>query len=331
MLLFKVWKYLNSKPLGLQTVLDDLTKDGMIILGLTITYEWITWIKFAPDYSYNAAMIITKINAFFRVSLMVQAFTFSVTRYLFVFSFQYINNVAEDNIKIASRICVAVLAITSATVDDWTTGKKFLYLTNNHQIDKTQIKVSRPLFSFIVVITSLLIVAFVQARIAYKRSKHPELQNNVGENETYNLKMISVAVVLAIVMLTIILSSLYAKILLWKSLLIVFCVRSIVLFMILLTIYSNERMFLFVKNSLIPFYVDPDPEIPQVNSAPNDESPDQSPQDSLNEISTENPFVFPQSKHPTSNERVKNSSYEFPLKAINASSHQPSTLPDICV
>ena len=176
-----------------------------------------------------------------------------------------------------------------------------------------------------------MIVAFVQARIAYKRSKHPELQNNVGENETYNLKMISVAVVLAIVMLTIILSSLYAKILLWKSLLIVFCVRSIVLFMILLTIYSNERMFLFVKNSLIPFYVDPDPEIPQVNSAPNDESPDQSPQDSLNEISTENPFVFPQSKHPTSNERVKNSSYEFPLKAINASSHQPSTLPDICV
>ena len=87
-----------------------------------------------------------------------------------------------------------------------------------------------------------MIVAFVQARIAYKRSKHPELQNNVRENETYNLKMISVAVLLAIVMLTIILSLLYAKILLWKSLLTVFCVRSIVLYIILLTIDSNERM-----------------------------------------------------------------------------------------
>ena len=35
-LLFKVLKYLNSKPLGLQIVFDDLTKDTMIILGLTI-------------------------------------------------------------------------------------------------------------------------------------------------------------------------------------------------------------------------------------------------------------------------------------------------------
>ena len=38
-LLFKVWKYLNSKPLGFQTVLDDLAKDGMILLALTLTYN----------------------------------------------------------------------------------------------------------------------------------------------------------------------------------------------------------------------------------------------------------------------------------------------------
>ena len=38
-LLFKVWKYLNSKPLGFQTVLDDLAKDGMILLALTLNYN----------------------------------------------------------------------------------------------------------------------------------------------------------------------------------------------------------------------------------------------------------------------------------------------------
>ena len=330
-LMYQVWKYLNSKPLGLQTVLDDLTKDGMIILGLTITYEWITWIKFASVYSHDAAMIITKINAFFRVSLMVQAFTFSVTRYLFVFSFQYINNVSEENIKLASRICVVVLAMTSATVDDWTTGKKFSYLTENYQFDKTQGNESKPLFSFIVVITSLLIVAIVQARIAYKRSKYPELQNNVGENDTYNLKMISVAVVLSIFMIIIILSSLYAKILLWKSLLIVLCVRIMVLLMILLTIYSNERMYLFIENNLMPFQVYLDPEIAHVNPAPTAESPVQqsiqSSQYSLNQLPIENPSIIPQPIHPKTN---KNSS-DLSLKVLSESTHQLSTLPDICV
>ena len=94
-------------------------------------------------------------------------------------------------------------------------------------------------------------------------------------------------------------------------------------------------MFDFIKNSLIPFHVDPDHEIPQVNPAPNNESPVQqqiqSPQNSLNESTIENPFIIPQPIHARSNERVKNSSYEFSLKVVNVSSHQPSTLPDICV
>ena len=82
-------------------------------------------------------------------------------------------------------------------------------------------------------------------------------------------------------------------------------------------------MFLFVKNSLMLFQVYQHPEIPQVNPTPNDESPIQqpiqSPQNSLDEILIENPFVFHQSTHFTSNERVKNSSYEFYLKVINTS------------
>ena len=315
---------MNCKPLGLQTVLDDLTKDGMVILGLTIIYEWLTWIKFDYDYNCDVAIIVTKINAFFRVSLMAQAFTFSVTRYLFAFKFHYINNISEGNIKMTSRICVLMLASTCAIVDNWYSGKKFLYLTGNHQINNEETKDSRPFLTIIVVISSLMIVAFVQAQIAYTRFKHPELQNNVGADDTYNLKMISGAVVLSIVMLIVILASLYARIVLWKSLLIVLCVRMIVLFMILLVIYSNEKMSLFVKNSLMPFQVNPDPEISQVDSAPNEEIPVQEPiQHSFSsQIQIENP---------TPNERVCKSSFEFSLQVLNEFSHRSMSLPDIYV
>ena len=130
-LLIQVLKYLNSKPLGLQIVLDDLTKDAMVILGLTMTYTWITWIKLTQQYDYHLAKIIIDIGVAFRVALIVQALTFSITRYLFVFNFSHINNVAESSIKMVSRIFVAVVSISCAFFDDWTGGKKFLYLLNN--------------------------------------------------------------------------------------------------------------------------------------------------------------------------------------------------------
>ena len=65
LLLYQVLKYLNSKPLGLQIVLDDLTKDAMVILGLTMTYTWITWIKLTQQYDYHLAKIIIDIGVAF--------------------------------------------------------------------------------------------------------------------------------------------------------------------------------------------------------------------------------------------------------------------------
>ena len=300
-LLVQVWKYLNSKPIVIQTVLDDLTKDGIVIFGLNILCGWITWIKLGSNYSYNVAMIITMINCFLKVSLMVQTLTFFITRHLFVFNFQYINNVEEGNIKIASRTFVTVLGLTCAIFDDWSSSEKFLYLTENQQIEEVQVKDSRPLFSLIVALSSLLIVAFVQARIAYTRFKYPELQNNLGENDTYNLKIISSAIVLSIATLIIIIFSYYASIRLWKNLLILFCSRIIASLLILLVMYSNESMFLFVKKNIIPFQIYPDPEIPQVNSAQHDERPVEVP-------------IQLSKRDSTPHERVRRSSFEFSLQ-----------------
>ena len=267
-LLFQVLKYLNSKPLGLQIVLDDLTKDAIIILGLTMTYTWITWIKLTQQYDYYLAKIIIDIGVAFRVALIVQALTVSVTRYLFVFHFELINNVAERKIKMVSRIFVTAVAVTCATFDDWTTGKKFLYLTEN-QLDKEQVpKSPKSLLSIIVGITSSIIIAHVQARIAYSNWKYPEMHAKNEISETYNLKMISVVTGISLVVVIIVISFVFAKILLWKSLLTLLCIRIIVLVMILLLIYSNKQMFVFVKRSLLPSQIDSNPSIPHNNPTP---------------------------------------------------------------
>ena len=251
-LLFQAWKYLNSKPFGFRTVLDDLAKDGMVILGLNLTHTWITWIKVASQYNYYVALAILKIEAIFRVSLIVQALTFSVVRYLFVFNFQKINNVSEGKIKMLSRLCVAVLVIICANFDDWTTAKKVSYLITEIQTEEEHaFKGPRPFFSTIVTVASMLIIAYVQVRITYQKWKYPEFQDNEAEGDKYSLKMICIVVGVSLITVIIVVSSVYAKSIVLTSLSTLLYVRLIAFIAIWLLICSNERMLSFIKKHLL--------------------------------------------------------------------------------
>ena len=325
-LLYQVWKYLKSKPLGIQTVLDDLAKDGMMILALTMTFTWITWIKFADQYNFHVALAILKVEAFFRVSLVTQALTFSITRYLFVFNFNYINNVAEEKIKMVSRICVTVLAIACATLDDWTAAKKVVYLITENQINKEQqLKGPRPLLSTIISIASVLMMVYVQLRISYKRWKYPEFQNNEADSDTYNLKMISIVVGISLIIIVIVISSVYAKSIVLTSLITLLCVRIIAFVTILLLIYSNDRMFVFIKTHLLKCHTAPDLNVSQVNPLP-DQGPDQvqihPQQDQL--ILNQIPVSNPQTIH-------NNLNLNYSFSNVGMSRQQPSSLPDVCI
>ena len=39
-LTIQVWHYLKSKPLGLQTILDDLAKESFTVFGLALVLNW---------------------------------------------------------------------------------------------------------------------------------------------------------------------------------------------------------------------------------------------------------------------------------------------------
>ena len=327
LLLFQVWKYLNSKIFGFRTVLDDLAKDGMVILGLNLTHTWITWIKFASQYNYYVALAILKMEAVFRVSLIVQALTFSITRYLFVFNFQKINNVPERNIRMSSRICVAVLAIICANFDDWTTAKKVLYLMTEDQVKEEQaFQGPRPFFSTIVTVVSMVIIAYVQVRITYQKWKYPEFQDNEAEGDKFNLKMICIVVGVSLITVIIVVSSVFAKSIVLTSLSTLLCVRLIALMTIWLLICSNERMLSFIKKRLISCKILPEPTFPQLSPSPNEAS-DQLPihtnQDES--IHIQGPVLVPE---PIIDKPSEMSSFRYALSINDRLIHKSQPLPD---
>ena len=224
-----------------------------------------------------------------------------------------------------SRICVTVLAIACATIDDWTTAKKVVYLTENQINTEQPIKGPRPLLSTITSIASVLMIVYVQLRISYKRRKYPEFQNNKADSDTYNLKMISIVVGISLIIIIIVISSVFAKSIVLTSLITLLCVRIIAFVTILLLIYSNDRMFAFIKTHLLKCHTAPDPNVSQVNPLPNQE-PDQiqihPQQDQL--ILNQIPVTIPQTIH-------NNLNLNYSFSNVGMSRRQPSSLPDVCV
>ena len=127
-LLYQVWTYLNRKSLVMQSVLDDLIKDGIIILGTALLVTWIMWIKVIPQYSYYEAMGVTRIVLFVRVSVLALPGVFAVVKYQMVFHFDFINSVEDKRIKMISRAIIFTVASVCNLVTDCENSLEFLYL-----------------------------------------------------------------------------------------------------------------------------------------------------------------------------------------------------------
>ena len=176
-LIYQVRNYLNNKPFGLQTVLDCLAKDGIIVLGSRQLLSWALMIKIVPEYNYYVAMSICNLNFFLGMALVIQCSIFSVIRYLFVFHFNFINSRSERKITIITRTCVVVLASICIIIDDISKSRKLLYLTKS-QFKETDTPKNIYLYfmsSIIITCVSILIMTFVQARIVHEKRKMPEI------------------------------------------------------------------------------------------------------------------------------------------------------------
>ena len=309
-LMYQVWKYLNSKSLGMQTVLDELIKEGIIILGTALLVTWIMWIKVVTQYNYYAAMTIAWIVLFVRVSVLAQPGVFAIVKYQMVFHFDFINSIDDEKIKMMSRAFVFTLALVCNIVMDFENTLEFLYL-KEIQLDETfDVRRAKP--DFVVLIISVLVIGFVQGRIVYERWKNPLPQQQESQNgeEKYNLKVISFVCMIFLIESVILISLLSIKLFALGQMLNILGFYIMLFTSIMLTVYSNKKMYLYVKKQFInqPSQIHPEP-VTQQDIDPENPDPSQNAnqiplqdlgqnQDQPNEDQNQLPNVSPQLPEP---------------------------------
>ena len=80
--LYLIWKYLTKKPLGMQTILDQVIKDFIKIFIMTIIPTFFATMKFEEPYAKPTAIFIVMIFYFTRLIFVWQFFIAAVIRYV---------------------------------------------------------------------------------------------------------------------------------------------------------------------------------------------------------------------------------------------------------
>ena len=153
--------YLNRKPLGMQTVLDQTVKDLIkIFVSLHVISWWIVSIKLVnKPYGCHLSLMTLLLNKFMLFSLIIQVIFIVILRYLYVFH-QNILNYFEDTkvIKIARTIVVVVcMTLTLSQVEN-RNGIYFKILMDQHVDDEIWKQNKVPIVSIILILALLITV-----------------------------------------------------------------------------------------------------------------------------------------------------------------------------
>ena len=269
-LLYQVWTYLNSKSLVMQSVLDDLIKDGIIILGTALLATWIMWIKVIPQYSYYEAMGLTRIVLFVRVSVLALPGVFAVVKYQMVFHFDFINSVEDKKIKMISRAIIFTVALICNILTDFENSLEFLYLKES-KLDETY-DIQKGKAVVVISCISVFVVGIVQSRIVYTRWKNPLPANSIenDDKEQYNWKIISLLCLIFLIETIICILLFFVQLFALVRMLQMLAFYLLFLISIIFTIYSNKKLCLHVKRQfkLQTSPVDPDSESnPQIDQS----------------------------------------------------------------
>ena len=98
-----MWKYLNHKALGMQTVFDQTLKvliQSFLSLSLT---SWLVFVKATEKYDETIALIITKSHYFTFIWTYLWTLVLVLTRYVIIFHHEVMDNIEDSKyIKVKS-------------------------------------------------------------------------------------------------------------------------------------------------------------------------------------------------------------------------------------
>ena len=104
-----MWKYLEHKALGMQTVFDKTLKVWIKSFVFYSFTSWFCFVKFTETYPEMVAIVIAKVHYFALIWIYLWALVVFLTRYIIIFHNDILENV-EDS-RYVMVICKLLILI----------------------------------------------------------------------------------------------------------------------------------------------------------------------------------------------------------------------------
>ena len=104
-----MWKYLDHKALGMQTVFDQTLKVWIKSFVFFVITSWFCFVKFTETYPEMVAIVIAKVHYFALIWIYLWALVVFLTRYIIIFHNDILENV-EDS-RYVMVICKLLILI----------------------------------------------------------------------------------------------------------------------------------------------------------------------------------------------------------------------------
>ena len=110
-----IWKYLNKKALGMQSLIDVMIKDYIRIIVANFIISDLTTIKIQDKYHSYLALTLLNIDHFMVVAMLAQILLTTVIRFMIIFHQSAFSNVCDDTIIAITRLTCGSVAFVSTT------------------------------------------------------------------------------------------------------------------------------------------------------------------------------------------------------------------------
>lgn len=182
MLFATVWLYLSKKPMGMQTPLDQMVKDLLVLSYICSILAGIHYIECDLFINYPiTALIYIYLLVVVGHSMFLQIiFTVSL-RYLYIFHSTWINEVDDSTIKKVSRFITFSVSIFMASFEllsyDYKSGKIFLKMTG--MTTKKAQMLPNPTVKIMVMLVAITVLS-IQLRIEVAKRQSKEKTPDFG-------------------------------------------------------------------------------------------------------------------------------------------------------
>ena len=246
-----IWKYLSKKALGMQTLLDFLIKDLIVLSYATLFVSTISTLGIGtPYHGYTAWSIICTLMLM-ADAMFIQNLCVLLTRYVYIFHPSLVASVDVSDAKFikVSRLGNVLLSLSCITYEvmtqDFTKVGKYNFLTENQEAESENLKATT--VKALAIANAVMIVV---VRVKIEQLKDSEEQVS---QLAYTKKTIRIISGVATLFVVIVLTRLYAPNLMTNSNTKGSLIRAIITvvvafnFLPALMIFKNENMLNFAK------------------------------------------------------------------------------------